>query len=159
MHKYRHNGFWPDSESESDHTTTTQRNKPKEVREDLQSASEDSIEDSANEKESSRERCRTVGEAIESQKRKVGRPKKVIRIPYGRRGKPKHEEKSACNTEDNSEMKINFVEIIEPRDLNEALTSPQATKWRRVMRDEKKPRKPRNLGNSRITIKQTMHRL
>lgn len=82
LHKYRHNDFWSesDSESESDHNSMY---KPKEVREDLQSASEDSTEDLTTEQENSNERHKKVGEEIESRKRKAGRPKKVIRNPYG----------------------------------------------------------------------------
>jgi len=76
-----------------------------------------------------------VGEAQEPQKKKAGRPKKVIKNPYGRKGKPREKTQSTCDTEE-SELEINLVEITEPRDLNEALNSPHAAQWKRAIKEE-----------------------
>lgn len=140
LHEYRYNNFWAesDSESEPEHATTYRHNKPRATKEELPSEPENDPEDLASEKTSLTRACRTVGEVAESQKRKIGRPKKTVRNPYGRKGKPKPniDDQSACNTEDSSEMEINLVEVTEPRDLKEALTSPQATEWKRAINEE-----------------------
>lgn len=45
--------------------------------------------------------------------RKIGRPKKQIRNPYGRKEKPKEA------------VELNFTQVEEPTSLSEALSSPQ----------------------------------
>lgn len=131
LHKYRYNNIWSesDSESDSDQTTTPWSNKLRTTKEELPSASENDSEDSISERTNSTRIFRTVGEVTEPQKKKVGRSKKVIRNPYGRKGKPKPntDDQSARDTEDNSKVEINLVEVTEPRDLDDALNSLQAT--------------------------------
>ena len=56
--------------------------------------------------------------------RKVGRPKKQIRNPYGRRGKPKEA------------VELNLTQVEEPTNLNEALSSPQADRWESAIHEE-----------------------
>lgn len=53
-----------------------------------------------------------------------GRPKKPPpRNPYGRKGKPK------------TDVEVNFTEIIEPRSLEEAMSSPQANRWKQAIEE------------------------
>ncbi|KAK2577709.1 hypothetical protein KPH14_007150 [Odynerus spinipes] len=57
-------------------------------------------------------------------KRKAGRPKKVPRNPYGRKGKPQEK------------VELNFTEIVEPNSLMKALSSPQARAWEDAIEEE-----------------------
>lgn len=72
------------------------------------------------------------------EKTRRGRPKKIIRNPYGRKGKPKenqriHEEEDST---EQSDIEANLVEINEPQDIDEALSSPRAKYWKRAIEDE-----------------------
>lgn len=69
-----------------------------------------------------------------------GRPKKKVRNPYGRKGKPKtkevqHVPEDEYSTEQ-SDIEANLVEINEPQSINEALISPQAKNWERAIKEE-----------------------
>jgi len=69
-----------------------------------------------------------------------GRPKKTVRNPYGRKGKPKPKEiqrlfEDECSTEQ-SDIEANLIEINEPQDIHEALASPQARRWKRAIEEE-----------------------
>jgi len=69
-----------------------------------------------------------------------GRPKKTVRNPYGRKGKPKPREiqrlfEDECSTEQ-SDIEANLIEINEPQDIHEALASPQARRWKRAIEEE-----------------------
>lgn len=60
-----------------------------------------------------------VGARSTEEKRKVGRPKKKIRNPYGRKGKPK--EAQATNEEESSneqsDVEVNLIEVNEPQSI------------------------------------------
>lgn len=56
-------------------------------------------------------------------KRNVGRPKKVIKNPWGRAGKPKN-------------IEFNLTEITEPTTYKEAKMSPQSEEWKLAMNKE-----------------------
>lgn len=81
---------------------------------------------------------KTVGEEITKPKKKVGRPKKKIRNPYGRKGKPKetNSDTGSSDEEGSRSVELNFVEIVEPNTLEEALSSPQASEWKQAIHDE-----------------------
>jgi len=49
---------------------------------------------------------------------------KIIRNPYGRKGKPKRE------------VELNLVQVKEPRSLEEALSSPQSENWIQTVEEE-----------------------
>jgi len=86
-----------------------------------------------------------VGASTPQNKPKRGRPKKRINNPYGRKGKLANnevidpvlsqEERRECDSEC-SDIEANFAEIIEPQSLEEALRSPQATQWKRAIKEE-----------------------
>ena len=66
-------------------------------------------------------------ESADETKRKPGRPKKTPpRNPYGRKGKP------------TEKVELNLLEIDEPTNLKEALSSPQAKKWKDAIQEEVK---------------------
>ena len=79
--------------------------------------------------------------------RTIKNNKETIRNPYGRKGKPREEAQSTCDTEE-SELEVNLVEITEPRDLNEPLNSPHATEmcYKRRNQELRKSRDLRNNG-------------
>jgi len=67
-----------------------------------------------------------------SEKRRgVGRPKKIVRNPWSRAGKP-----------DNIEL--NLAEIIEPTTYDEAIISPQSKEWEMAINDELESLNERN---------------
>lgn len=77
-------------------------------------------------------------EVRNEKKTRRGRPKKIIRNPYGRKGKPKenqriHEEEDST---EQSDIEANLVEINEPQDIDEAQSSPRAKYWKRAIEDE-----------------------
>nr|XP_034194668.1 uncharacterized protein LOC117610925 [Osmia lignaria] len=84
----------------------------------------------------------TVGAHDTAQAKKGGRPKKVIRNPYGCKGKPsaQEDEVRSLPEEDNeiedSDIEANLVEIVEPQSLKEALNSPQAAEWKNAINEE-----------------------
>ncbi|XP_076544682.1 uncharacterized protein LOC117610925 [Osmia lignaria lignaria] len=84
----------------------------------------------------------TVGAHGTAQAKKRGRPKKVIRNPYGCKGKPSAQENEVRSLpeEDNeiedSDTEANLVEIVEPQSLKEALNSPQAAEWKNAINEE-----------------------
>ncbi|CAK9816510.1 Retrovirus-related Pol polyprotein from transposon TNT 1-94 [Anthophora quadrimaculata] len=68
-----------------------------------------------------------------------GRSRKLIRNPYGRKGKPKNQEIGENEDENStieSDIETNFLEIIEPETVEEALASPQARQWKNAIREE-----------------------
>lgn len=84
-----------------------------------------------------------VGAQIKARTRTPGRPKKVIRNPYGRKGRPKANEddeylppENADHNARDGDIEANLVEIIEPRNLKEALRSPQFTEWKSAIMEE-----------------------
>ncbi|UYV78903.1 hypothetical protein LAZ67_17000189, partial [Cordylochernes scorpioides] len=58
------------------------------------------------------------------------RPKRIVRNPYGRAGKPKAE--------------LHFLDIIEPTTFEQAINSKEAPYWRRAMKDELRSLEDRN---------------
>ncbi|UYV81944.1 hypothetical protein LAZ67_21000209 [Cordylochernes scorpioides] len=58
------------------------------------------------------------------------RPKRIVRNPYGRAGKPKAE--------------LHFLDIIEPTTFEQAVNSKEAPYWRRAMKDELRSLEDRN---------------
>lgn len=60
-----------------------------------------------------------------AEKKPVGRPRKPPpRNPYGRKGKPKEG------------VELNYTEIKEPVNIQEAMSSPQAIQWKEAIREE-----------------------
>lgn len=86
----------------------------------------------------------TVGVEDVQSRRKRGRPKKRINNPYGRKGKPRaipaeeeeNREELDEDEENESSVELNFMEIIEPDTLDEAMSSPQAQKWEQAIHEE-----------------------
>jgi len=76
------------------------------------------------------ERVDTQKTAVDA-KRSVGRPKKIVRNPWGRVGKPK-------------DIELNLAEIIEPTTYEEAMTSLQSKEWEVAMNEELKNLDDRN---------------
>lgn len=79
-----------------------------------------------------------MGVQDKDRKPKRGRKKKIIRNPYGRKGKPKEtqdgqEEESIT---EQSDIEANLIEIVDPQDIHEALSSPQAKQWKRAIKEE-----------------------
>lgn len=70
-------------------------------------------------------------ESVPEVKRGVGRPKKVIKNPWGRTRKPKN-------------VELNIAEIVEPTTYEEAVMSPQSEKWEIAMHEELKSLDDRN---------------
>lgn len=60
---------------------------------------------------------------IAEEKCKVGRPKKIIKNPWGRAGKSKN-------------IEFNLTEIVEPITYEEAVNSPQSEKWKIAMDED-----------------------
>lgn len=66
--------------------------------------------------------------------------RKIIRNPYGRKGKPK------------DKVELNLTQIREPQNLEEAFSSPQSDEWLRAVEEElSNLRTTKHLENRRIT--------
>lgn len=92
-----------------------------------QRKTEDSDEEPSNEhdEQSDTQGKKIVGESSSrTEKQALGRPKKKIPNPYGCKGKPK------------DKVELNLMQIREPQNLEEALSSPQSDEWIHAVEEE-----------------------
>lgn len=94
--------------------------------------------DDSTSKEDAETTNETVGEEIIKSAKKIGRLKKKIQNPYGRKGKPQNINLDIESSEEegSQHMELNFMEIVEPGTLEEATFSPQANEWKQAINDE-----------------------
>lgn len=52
------------------------------------------------------------------------RPRKIVRNPFGRKGKPK------------PDIELNFMEVVEPKTVEKALQQPESPYWQQAMKEE-----------------------
>lgn len=128
---WRYNEAWSDDEQAIDVGETT------DARAEETPPNSIEVETEPNEADAT---PRIVGGSSTEEGRKRGRPKKVIRNPYGRKGKPRvmnnliynDSEEGSCDTE----IEANLVEVVKPQSVVEALNSPQASQWKSAMQEE-----------------------
>lgn len=127
--EFKHNDVWIDDDE------STEENEPVlEPRTKKEKGTTEKFEET----EDASENEGIVGVQDRDRKPKRGRKKKVIRNPYGRKGKPKEiqdnqEEESAT---EQSDIEANLIEIADPQDIHEALSSPQTKQWQRAIKEE-----------------------
>lgn len=135
IHAWKHEGWSDDSESEAgDASCEREANIPCSEPEKA-SGRETRVKSKTEEEEDSE----VVGAQEPLPTPKRGRSKRVIRNPYGCKEKPKNQE--IDNDEDKeseaeSNIEVNSLEITEPQNVEEALESPQATQWKEAIKEE-----------------------
>jgi len=111
---FRHNKTWSDDEDSTEDVDDTRDTKSDEEATDIIPS-----EDADRNIESIPEDMEIVGARSAEEKRKAGRPKKKIRNPYGRKGKPK--EAQTTNEEESSneqsDIEVNLIEVSEPQNV------------------------------------------
>lgn len=126
--EYKYNDTW--SENEDSNAEDTNKLMPQKEREDESQPSEG--------ESNVPEEAEIVGVQNAKEIKKRGRSKKKIRNPYGRKGKSRnaqHSQEEEDSTEQ-SDTEANLIEIYEPQNIEEALTSPQAKRWRHAIKTE-----------------------
>lgn len=100
-------------------------------RDDIDADSETIISETCEENVDNKVESSSSQKTASVEKRKVGRPKKVVKNPWGCLGKPKN-------------IELNLTEIIEPTNYEEAILSSQSNEWKAAMNEELKSLDDRN---------------
>lgn len=128
--EFKYNDVWNDDDESTEENESILESRTRKEKGTIEKFEEETEDASENEE--------IVGVQDKDRKPKRGRKKKIIRNPYGRKGKPKEtqdgqEEESIT---EQSDIEANLIEIVDPQDIHEALSSPQAKQWKRAIKEE-----------------------